>query len=102
MDVFFEQIIPIKKTGKTVALFLGIWVLAAVTIGGSAFGFIGMLIGVPVCSVIYCLLKESTNNRLAEKEATEKAALETQKVEAELSSPLEEASNKEETEEVNE
>ena len=29
MDVFFEQIIPIKKTGKTVALFLGIWVLAA-------------------------------------------------------------------------
>lgn len=29
MDVFFEQIIPIRKTGKTIALFLGIWVLAA-------------------------------------------------------------------------
>ena len=29
MDVFFEQIIPIKKTGKTIVLFLGIWVLAA-------------------------------------------------------------------------
>lgn len=90
-----------RVVGKSVGL-PGIWVLAAVTIGGSAFGFIGMLIGVPVCSVIYCLLKESTNNRLAEKEAAEKAALETQKVEAELSSPLEEASNKEETEEVNE
>ena len=90
-----------RVVGKSVGL-PGIWVLAAVTIGGSAFGFIGMLIGVPVCSVIYCLLKESTNNRLAEKEAAEKAALETQKVEAELSSPLEEASDKEETEEVNE
>ena len=29
MDVFFEQIIPIRKTGKTIALFFGIWVLAA-------------------------------------------------------------------------
>ena len=29
MDVFFEQIIPIRKTGKTIALFLGIWGLAA-------------------------------------------------------------------------
>ena len=37
MDVFFEQIIPIKKTGKTVALFLGIWVLAALL---SAFVFV--------------------------------------------------------------
>ncbi len=29
MDTFFEQIISIKKTGKTVALFFGIWILAA-------------------------------------------------------------------------
>lgn len=28
MDTFFEQIIPIKKTFKTVALIIGIWVLA--------------------------------------------------------------------------
>ena len=29
MDVFFEQIIPIRKTGKTIAVFFGIWILAA-------------------------------------------------------------------------
>lgn len=31
----------------------GIWVLAAVTIGGSTFGILGMLIGVPVFATIY-------------------------------------------------
>ena len=31
--------------------------LAAVTIGGGAFGVLGMLLGVPVCSVIYTLLQ---------------------------------------------
>lgn len=55
-----------KVVGKSVGL-PGIWVLAAVTVGGSAFGFLGMLIGVPVCSVLYCLLQESTNRRLAQK-----------------------------------
>ena len=40
MDVFFEQIIPIKKTGKTVALFLGIWVLAAL-LSAAVFFFLG-------------------------------------------------------------
>ena len=37
MDVFFEQIIPIRRTGKTVALFFGIWILAALL---SAFVFL--------------------------------------------------------------
>ena len=42
--------------GKSVGL-PGLWVLAAVTIGGGAFGVLGMLLGVPVCSVIYTLLQ---------------------------------------------
>jgi predicted PurR-regulated permease PerM len=35
----------------------GLWVLAAVTIGGGAFGILGMLLGVPVCSVVYSLVQ---------------------------------------------
>lgn len=51
-----------KVVGKSVGL-PGIWVLVAVTIGGGAFGIPGMLFGVPVCSVIYVLLKEFVAKR---------------------------------------
>ncbi|NCC15851.1 MAG: AI-2E family transporter [Clostridia bacterium] len=44
-----------------------IWVLAAVTIGGSLFGIIGMLVFIPIVSVLYTLLRETTNYRLKEK-----------------------------------
>ena len=52
-----------KVVGKSVGL-PGIWVLMAVTIGGSLFGFLGMLISVPVSSVLYSLLRQSVNSRL--------------------------------------
>jgi len=52
-----------KVVGKSVGL-PGIWVLTAVTIGGSVFGFLGMLISVPVCSVLYSLLRQSVHHRL--------------------------------------
>lgn len=45
----------------------GIWVLAAVTLGGSAFGILGMLLGVPIASILYTLLKEAVTRRLARK-----------------------------------
>lgn len=51
-----------KVVGKSVGL-PGIWVLVAVTVGGGAFGIPGMLFGVPVCSVIYVLLKEFVSKR---------------------------------------
>ena len=35
----------------------GIWVLAAVTVGGGMFGVVGMLIGVPITAAIYRILK---------------------------------------------
>lgn len=38
-----------------------IWVLVAVMIGGSIGGVFGMLLGVPVCSIIYTLLKKYVN-----------------------------------------
>lgn len=44
-----------------------LWVLAAVTIGGSLFGIVGMLVFIPIVSVIYSLLREATNNRLEAK-----------------------------------
>ena len=43
-----------KVVGKSVGL-PGIWVLAAVTLVGGAFGILGMLLGVPICAVIYSL-----------------------------------------------
>ena len=36
----------------------GIWVLAAVTLGGGLMGIAGMLIGVPLTTAIYRLLRE--------------------------------------------
>lgn len=42
----------------------GMWVLVAVTVGGSLFGILGMLLGVPVFSVIYSMIKKDTEKRL--------------------------------------
>ncbi|MBQ9086641.1 MAG: AI-2E family transporter [Clostridia bacterium] len=50
-----------KVVGKSVGL-PGVWVLIAVTVG-SSFGIVGMLISVPVCSLVYSLLREFVNRR---------------------------------------
>ncbi len=52
-----------KVMGNSVGM-PGIWVLVAVTIGGSLFGIIGMLIGLPIASILYTILKEDTSKRL--------------------------------------
>ena len=44
-----------------------IWVLVAVTIGGSAMGIVGMLVFIPLCSVVYAILREIVNSRLEKK-----------------------------------
>ena len=59
-----------KVVGKSVGL-PGIWVLVAVSIGGGAFGILGMLFSVPICSVIYALFKEYVAKRLKEKKISE-------------------------------
>ena len=41
------------------------WVLAAITIGGSVAGPLGMLLGVPAMSAIYSLLREATEKVIA-------------------------------------
>ena len=45
----------------------GMWVLVAVTVGGDLMGAGGMLLMIPVTSVIYALLREFTDKRLAER-----------------------------------
>lgn len=44
-----------------------IWVLAAVSLGGSMMGIVGMLVFIPLCSVGYALLKENVGHQLARK-----------------------------------
>jgi predicted PurR-regulated permease PerM len=53
-----------KVVGTSVGL-PSIWVLAAVTVGGGGMGIFGMLVAVPLSSVLYSLLRDSTNRRLA-------------------------------------
>ena len=44
-----------------------IWVLAAVSIGGSLMGVVGMLVFIPIVSVIYTLLRNDVYGQLAKK-----------------------------------
>ncbi len=52
-----------KVVGKSVGL-PGIWVIIAVTVGSGLFGVLGMLLSVPVVSVLYTVIKEFINKRL--------------------------------------
>ena len=45
----------------------GIWVLVAVTVGGSLFGVVGMLTFIPLCSVAYALFRVYINRKADEK-----------------------------------
>ena len=51
-----------KVVGSSIGL-PGIWVLAAVTIGGGLMGIPGMLLGVPTVAAIYQLLKNNLNKK---------------------------------------
>lgn len=55
-----------RVVGKSVGL-PGLWVLAAVTVGGLTFGVLGMLVAVPIVSVLYTLMGEAVRRRLAQK-----------------------------------
>ena len=62
-----------RVVGSSVGL-PAIWVLVAVSVGGSLFGVIGMLVFIPITSTLYTLLKEDVNERNKEKERLAKAA----------------------------
>ncbi len=52
--------------GETMGL-PAIWVLVSIILGGNLFGLAGMILGVPVFSVIYILIKEFLGDRLEKK-----------------------------------
>lgn len=52
-----------KVVGTSVGL-PGIWVLAAVIVGGGLFGILGMVLGVPLAATIYKVLKNRVSRRL--------------------------------------
>ena len=55
-----------KVVGTSIGL-PGMWVLAAVAVGGELMGIAGMFLMVPVASVLYTLMREITNTRLEER-----------------------------------
>lgn len=56
-----------RVVGNSVGL-PAIWILFAVTVGGGLFGVAGMVVGVPLMSLIYTLLREKTAAAAAEEE----------------------------------
>lgn len=54
-----------KIVGDSVGL-PGIWVMLAVLVGGNSLGILGMLIGVPIASVAYKLIKEYVEKKKIE------------------------------------
>lgn len=56
-----------KVVGTSIGL-PGMWVLLAVTVGGEIMGVMGMLVMIPLASVLYTLLREITNKRVEERQ----------------------------------
>lgn len=64
-----------RVVGSSVGL-PSIWVLAAVSVGGSMFGVAGILVFIPLVSTLYALLRENVNYRNGLKAQKEEAAQE--------------------------
>ncbi|MCI5845464.1 MAG: AI-2E family transporter, partial [Oscillospiraceae bacterium] len=47
------------------------WVLVAVLLGQNLFGVFGMILFIPLTSVIYTILKNDTNRKLSQQKETE-------------------------------
>ncbi|MEG2311296.1 MAG: AI-2E family transporter, partial [Bacilli bacterium] len=63
LQQFEGNLIYPKVVGSSVGL-PGIWVMLAVIIGGSLYGIVGMLLSVPICSILYVLLAKKVNEKL--------------------------------------
>jgi len=56
-----------KVVGNSIGL-PALWVLVAVMVGGGLYGILGILLAVPISSVLYVLLKRNVGNRLEDTE----------------------------------
>ena len=66
LQQFDGNVLGPKILGESTGL-SALWVLFSIIVGGSLLGFVGMLIGVPAFAVIYSLIAEYTDIRLAKK-----------------------------------
>ncbi|HIQ81331.1 MAG TPA: AI-2E family transporter [Candidatus Scatavimonas merdigallinarum] len=57
------NVIGPKILGNSIGI-SGFWIMASVIVGGGLFGFLGMLLAVPVFSTFYVLFSRMVNNRL--------------------------------------
>lgn len=65
LQQFEGNVIYPRVVGNNIGL-PAIWVLAAVTVGGGLLGFVGILVSVPIASVLYTLLRRDLHRRLGE------------------------------------
>ena len=66
LQQFEGNVIYPKVVGGAVGI-NGLWVLVAIVVGGSLFGVIGMLLGVPAISVLLSVFRRAVNHRLDQK-----------------------------------
>jgi predicted PurR-regulated permease PerM len=66
LQQFEGNVIYPRVVGRSIGL-PGILVLLAVIIGGSILGFPGMILGVPIMSILYTILKQSVAERLSKR-----------------------------------
>lgn len=74
------NIIYPKVVGNSIGL-PGIWVLAAVTVGGGLFGILGMLVGVPLAATAYKLVFDGLELKESEKGISDSKTQTTNKAE---------------------
>lgn len=66
LQQFDGNVLGPKILGDSTGL-SAIWVLVSIVVGGGLFGFPGMLLGVPTFAVLYALMREWADARLAQK-----------------------------------
>lgn len=67
-----SNVIYPKVVGTSVGI-SGLWVLIGMLLGGSFFGFTGMILGIPGFAVLYSVVRTLTNDRIARKQAAEQS-----------------------------
>ena len=85
---FEGNVIYPKVVGGSIGIG-GMWVLLALTVGGNLMGIAGMVLGIPAFAVIYALVKEFCDKRIAEKKAAAETAEVTPEETAEVEKPAE-------------
>lgn len=66
LQQFDGNVLGPKILGNSTGL-PGFWVMVSLFVGGGLFGFVGMVLAVPVFALCYALVRESVENRLKKK-----------------------------------